>query len=116
MWLHQAVRHATGLVGSVQAKHVKQIDTLTVARRFGDTLVPVSDELGAPSPSNQSLSSTGPFSLAQLAMQAALTETTFESALSQQISVASLRQQSGNEGGDTPSEGSSVIKEVPANP
>jgi hypothetical protein len=28
--------------------------------------------------------------------------------------VAALRQQSGNEGGDTPSAGSSVIKQVPA--
>ncbi|MDQ3877147.1 MAG: M23 family metallopeptidase [Actinomycetota bacterium] len=117
MWLHDAIRHATGVVGTVQAKHVKQIGTLTVARRFGDTLVPFTDELGAPSPTTtQTVSTTGPFSLAQLAMEAALAETTFQSDLTEQVSAATLRQHSGQEGGDTGSNGSSVIKEVPAEP
>lgn len=116
MWLREATRHATGMVDTVQAKHVKQIGTLTVARRFGDTLVPSTDELGSDATGTQVSSATGPFSLAQVALQAALAETTFQSDLTQQVSIVALRQQSGNEGGDAPSSGTSVIKEVPAQP
>ena len=74
-WLHQAERRAGSSVTEVQDERVREIESLTLARRFGDSFMPdlstLEDGSGALLGSAGS-PSTGAFGVAQSALMAAL--------------------------------------------
>ena len=80
-WLNIAERRAGGSITEVQGERVRQIESLTLARRFGDSFVPDLSELD--DASEQLLSSTGSpatgaFGVAQSALMAALSSNLYE--------------------------------------
>ena len=77
-WLHEAERHALGLVGKTTAKRIRKLPQLTTERLFGDAFLPDRSELRVSGESLWAAGSTpatGAFALAQTALQAALAET-----------------------------------------
>jgi hypothetical protein len=78
-WLHEAQRNALGLVGTAQTKRIKELPSITVERRFGDSLVPFSFETSSQAgdvSTDTPNATVGVFGLTQTALQAALSETT----------------------------------------
>ncbi|MBW3595035.1 MAG: M23 family metallopeptidase [Actinobacteria bacterium] len=74
-WLHEAERRVLGVVTKTTKKRVKQQPALTAARRFGDAFAPDISELRIESGSlwaSGSDPATGAFTLAESALQAAL--------------------------------------------
>ncbi|CAN5628667.1 hypothetical protein BH20ACT23_BH20ACT23_01450 [soil metagenome] len=80
-WLNQAERRAGSSVTKVQDERVEQIESLTLARRFGDSFMPdlstLEDGSGALLGSTGS-PSTGAFGVAQSALMAALSSNLYE--------------------------------------
>jgi murein DD-endopeptidase MepM/ murein hydrolase activator NlpD len=80
-WLNIAERRSGGSITKVEGERVRQIESLTLARRFGDSFVPDLSELA--DGSEQLLSSTGSpatgaFGVAQSALMAALSSNLYE--------------------------------------
>lgn len=74
-WLQEAEKRVLGVVTKTTEKRVKQKETLTAARRFGDAFTPDLSELRIESGSlwaSGSDPATGAFTLAESALQAAL--------------------------------------------
>ena len=82
VWLRAAEDDAFDLLASVQGKRQKQVPTLTAARRFGDAFAPDRSVLaggaGEALWASGSSPATGAFALAEIALQAALSERVFE--------------------------------------
>ena len=80
-WLNQAERRAGSSITKVQDERVEQIESLTLARRFGDSFMPdlstLEDGSGALLGSTGS-PSTGAFGVAQSALMAALSSNLYE--------------------------------------
>ncbi|MGH2812654.1 MAG: M23 family metallopeptidase, partial [Actinomycetota bacterium] len=78
-WLHTAERRALGEVSRAQGKQVRQIESLTLARRFGDAFMP---DLTTREESSAAILTagdvTGAFDLAQATIMAALAGNEFE--------------------------------------
>ena len=81
-WLELAEARAKALLQGATGKRIEQIVPLTAARRFGDAFTPDLSELKAPGASLLSTGSSpasGAFSLAESALQAALSDSLFAS-------------------------------------
>ena len=81
-WLKLAEARAKALLEGATGKRIKQIVPLTAARRFGDAFTPDLSELKVPAASLLSTGSSpasGAFSVAEAALQAALSDSAFES-------------------------------------
>ncbi len=76
-WLHEAEARALQLVAEKSGEQVKQIERLTLARRFGDSFAPDLSELSVSGESLWAAGASpeaGAFGLAEAALQAALAQ------------------------------------------
>ena len=80
-WLNIAERRSLGSITKVKDERVEQIESLTLARRFGDSFMPDLSTLEDSSGSllsSTSLPAAGAFGVAQSALMAALSSTFYE--------------------------------------